>query len=81
MTKSREDYIQPLPIKKDALYYVENIYYFLTEPNEYFILENGTIFIYPEENDDINNSEAFISTTGWFGFHCNKDGKTKKRKF
>ena len=55
MTKSREDYIQPLPIKKDALYYVENIYYFLTEPNEYFILENGTIFIYPDENDDINN--------------------------
>ena len=60
VTKSREDYIQPLPIKKDALFYIDNIYYFLTEPNEYFIFENGTILIYADENDDINNSEAFI---------------------
>ena len=81
VTKSREDYIQPLPIKKDALFYIDNIYYFLTEPNEYFIFENGTILIYADENDDINNSEAFISTTGWFGFHCNKDESSKKGNF
>ena len=81
VTKAREDYIQPLPITKDALFYVENVYYFLTEPNEYFIFENGTIYVYPEENDNIDNSEAFISTSEWFGFHCNKDGSTKRGNF
>ena len=81
VTKSREDYIKALPIEKDALFYIENVFYFLTEPNEYIILNNGTMFIFPEESDDINNSAAFISTSGWFGFHCNKDGSTLKGNF
>ena len=81
VTKSHEDYIQALPITKDALFYVENSFYFLTEPNEYFILDNGTLFIYADESDDIDNSEAFISTTGWFGFHCNQDKGTLKGNF
>ena len=81
MTKSRENYIKDLPIQKDALFYIENVFYFLTETNEYYILKNGTIFVYPEEDDDIEKSEAFISTTGWFGFHCNQDKGTIKGNF
>ena len=81
VTKSREDYIAALPIKKDALFYIENVYNFLTESNEYFILNNGTIFIYTEESDDINNSEAFIVTSQWFGFHCNKNNNNLRGNF
>jgi hypothetical protein len=41
-TKYRENYISALPIEKDALFYVENVMNFLTEPNEYIILENSS---------------------------------------
>ena len=81
VTQSRENYIAALPIKKDALFYVENVYNFLTESNEYFILNNGTIFIYIEENDNIEDSEAFIVTSEWMGFHCNQDNGVLKGNF
>ena len=81
VTKKREDYIKALPITKDALYYVENIFNFLTEPNEYYISPNGTLYFYSEENDDFSKSEAFISTTGWIGFHSNIDHNNRKGNF
>ena len=67
----RENYISALPIEKDALFYVENVINFLTEPNEYIILENGTLFVYPEDDDKIETSEVFLSTIGYFGIHSN----------
>ena len=63
------------------MYYIDNVFYFLTEPNEYYILNNGTIFVYSDESDDFENSEAFISTSGWFGFHCNSDKDIIKGNF
>lgn len=70
-TKYRENYISALPIEKDALFYVENVMNFLTEPNEYIVLQNGTLFVYPEDDDEIETSEVFLSTTGYFGIHSN----------
>ena len=81
VTKKIEDYIAPLPIEADSYYYIENVLNFLTEPNEYYISLNCTLYYYSEESDDISNSEAFISTTGWFSFHSNKDGTVKKGNF
>ena len=81
ITKSRESYIADLPIKKDALFYIENVINFLTEPNEYILLENGTLFVYPEENDNIETSEVFLSTTGWMGFHSNWKNKVYRGNF
>ena len=34
VTKKSEDYIKALPIEPDSLYYIENAFNFLTEPNE-----------------------------------------------
>ena len=81
VTKSREDFIAPLPIEPDALYYVENVFNFLSEPNEYYISPNGTLYYYSEKGDNIDNSEAFITSTGWMSFHCNKDSSSKKGNF
>ena len=81
VTKKSEDYIQPLPIEPDSLYYIENVINFLTEPNEYYISPNGTLYYYPEENDDFLTSEAFVSTTGWFSFHSNSDKSVRKGNF
>ena len=81
VTKKSEDYIKALPIEADSLFYIENVFNFLTEPNEYYISPNGTLYFYPEENDDFSNSEAFVSTTGWFSFHSNKDKSARKGNF
>ena len=81
VTKKQEDYIAALPIEQDSLYYIENVFNFLTEPNEYYISPNGTLYYYPEKNDDFEKSEAFVSTTGWFSFHSNKDKTVKKGNF
>ena len=43
MTLERENKIKALPIEKDALFYIDNVFNFLSEPNEYFIYKNGTI--------------------------------------
>ena len=81
VTKSREDFIAALPIEADSLFYVENIFNFLSEPNEYYISPNCTLYYYSENNDNIVNSEAFIATTGYFSFHCNKDSYSNKGNF
>ena len=81
VTKKSEDYIKALPITEDALYYVENVFNFLTEPNEYYLSPNGTLYFYSEENDDFDKSEAFISSSGWFSFHSNIDKTTRKGNF
>ena len=81
VTKKSEDYIQPLPIEPDSLYYIENVLNFLTEPNEYYFSPNGALYYYPEENDDFLTSEAFVSTTGWFSFHSNSDKSVRKGNF
>ena len=80
VTKKAED-IKLLPIEADSLYYIENILNFLSEPNEYYISPNVTLFYYSEENDDYDTSEAFISTTGWFSFHSNSDKNIRKGNF
>ena len=81
VTKKSEDYIKALPIEPDSLYYIENAFNFLTEPNEYYISPNGTLYFYSEENDDFFTSEAFVSTTGWFSFHSNIDKTVRKGNF
>ena len=81
VTKKSEDYIKALPIEADSLYYIENVFNFLSEPNEYYISPNGTLYFYSEENDDFSNSEAFVSTTGWFSFHSNMDHDVRKGNF
>ena len=81
VTKYRENYISALPIEKDALFYVDNVLNFLTEPNEYILLQNGTLFVYPENGDKIETSEVFLSTSGWFGIHSNWKDKTYKGNF
>ena len=81
VTKEREDYIKSLPIQKDDLFYIENVFNFLSEPNEYFIFKNGTILLYPDESEDIENSEIFILTSGWFGFHTNQNNNARMGNF
>lgn len=81
VTKKSEDYIKALPIEPDSLYYIENVFSFLTEPNEYYISPNGTLYYYSEENDNFFTSEAFLSTTGWFSFHSNIDKTVRKGNF
>ena len=81
VTLERENKIKALPIEKDALFYIDNVFNFLSEPNEYFIYKNGTILFYPEENANLETSELFISTTGWFGFHSNLNGNNKMGNF
>ena len=81
VTKKSEDYIAALPIEADSLYYIENVLNFLTEPNEYYISPNGTLYFYSEDSDDFSNSEAFVSTTGWFSFHSNSDKTVRKGNF
>ena len=46
VTKKSEDYIKALPITEDALYYVENLFNFLSEANEYYLSPNGTLYYY-----------------------------------
>jgi len=43
-----------LPIIEDALYYIENVFKFLIEPNEYYLSPNGTLYYYYEESDDFD---------------------------
>ena len=81
VTKSDEDYIKPLPIEKGSYFYIENVFNFLCEPDEYYIQDNGTIIVYPNPKDDIENSEAFISTSGWFTFHSNLASNNKRGNF
>ena len=81
VTKEREDYIKPLPIIEDALYYIEKVFKFLTEPNKYYLSPNGTLYYYSEESDKFDKSEAFISPNGWISFHSNKEKNTRKGNF
>ena len=81
VTQDRENFIKPLPIEADSLYYIENVFNFLSEPNEYYIFPNGTLYFYSNEDDDFDTSEAFIITSGWFSFHSNKNNDAKRGNF
>ncbi|KAK8871542.1 hypothetical protein M9Y10_007274 [Tritrichomonas musculus] len=57
------------PIKRDDMYFIDNLFCALTNPGEWYQFPNGTLYYYPTKDDSsMNDIEAYFSDQG-MGIH------------